>query len=134
MPIAEEAKHLVAWPKKADDMTVDLMLRIIGAEAQGAWLRKWRDIEREKDHFKSPLYHQQTETVLGCVGFMLALRALASVNPEKALEVARDYWSMCDDGSEFGPSIWQFTKEAGLDPAMVIIDPPPPTEVPADAR
>lgn len=122
---SEQLKALTEWPTKAEDVTVDLILRIVGAETQRLWLSSMDALYQGiKDrsgagYMRSPLYMAQTQALISSVGLMSCLRALRSTNAEAANEFARDYWSMCNAGDSFGELLWEFTEEAGLDPGLI---------------
>jgi uncharacterized membrane protein YeaQ/YmgE (transglycosylase-associated protein family) len=98
--------ELTKWPNNEKGVTVDLILRIVGADTQRVFLEKWALCDRDKDFMKSPLYHAMTQALIGAVGLMACLRALRKVNPEQAEAFARDYWAMCDSGDSFGEMLW----------------------------
>jgi hypothetical protein len=116
--MSEQLQELTKWPNKADGMSVDLMLRVIGADTQRLWLKKMADMEKHGPQ-NTPLYHAQTQAIIGAVGLMACIRELRAVSPERAEAFVRDYWGMCDGGDSFGELLWDFTSEAGLDPELV---------------
>lgn len=110
--------ELLKWPTREEDVTVDGMLRIVGAETQRTYLEKWAVIDKECVK-NTPLYRAQTNELIAGVGLMACLRKLREVNPAAADEFAREYWSMCDAGDSFGEMLWEFTEAAGLDPSLI---------------
>lgn len=126
MTIPDQHKHLIAWPAKAEDMNVDLMLRIIGADTQVIWLEKMAAMDAG-ERPSGALYMARTQALIGAVGLMSAIRALRDIDPAKAEAFVRDYWLMCEDGGVFGELLWDWTQAAGLDPALIA----PPSVSPA---
>ncbi len=115
--VAAESQHLVKWPTRAEDMTVDLMLRVLGAETQHTWLAK----DATRPDGSDPLYHERLKGVLAGVGLMACVRALRNADPVYAEAFVRDYWRMCDAGDCFGELLWEYTEAAGLDPSHVTL-------------
>jgi len=120
--VNDRLKELTKWPTSEDEVTVDGMLRIVGADTQRAWLRKQQLMDGDRDFMKSELYHALTTEIIGAVGLMSCLRFLRIADPAQAEAFARDYWSMCDAGDSFGELLWEFTEEAGLDPDLIKLD------------
>lgn len=117
----EKLAQLVKWPTTTAEVTVDLMLRIVGADTQRTFLRKMRLCSGDPEFMKSPLYHAMTQDLITGVGFMACLRALRKVSEAEAQKFAVDYWLMCDAGDSFGELLWDFTWDAGLDPRLIEI-------------
>lgn len=115
----DKLAELVKWPTEEKDVTVDLILRCIGADTQRTLLEKWAAIEKDRDHFRTPAYVAQVQQLVSGVGLMACLRALRQANPAYAEMFARHYWSMCESGDAFGELLWQFLEEAGLDPELI---------------
>jgi hypothetical protein len=111
--------ELTKWPTDETGMSVDLMLRIVGADTQRLYLEKWRLVDTDEEFMRSPLYHAMTQALIGAVGLMHCLRMLREADPERADRFAREYWGMCDSGDSFGEMLWEFTEEAGLDPELI---------------
>lgn len=121
--VPSESKHLIKWPTDEQGVSVDLTLRILGAEMQRMWLEKEAAglPVKNSDPVAFDLYMARTEAIIGTVGLMACLRAFRAVDPAKAEDFARDYWSMCEAGDSFGELLWDFTNEAGLDPSLVTL-------------
>lgn len=115
----EELDTLTKWPTKREDMSVDLLMRIVGADTQREWRRKWDGIDSDKDYMRSPLFRSQTLSIISAVGLLACLWALRESDPSKAEEFARDYWEMCEAGDSFGELLWDFTEKAGLNPELI---------------
>ncbi len=115
----EELKALTAWPSKANDMTVDLMLRVIGCDTQIQYRQKWAEMDKSKEHLGSDHHQSQTLAVISGVGLMACIRALRDVDPSRAEIFVRDYWNMCEAGDSFGELLWDFAQDAGLDLTLV---------------
>jgi hypothetical protein len=111
-------KELVKWPTTESEVTVDGMLRVIGAEMQFAWLRKQKAMD-DGEPLSGDLYMARTESIISGIGLMAAIRSLRDADPAKAEAFVRDYWLMCDSGDSFGELLWEYTNDAGLDPALV---------------
>lgn len=113
------------WPKTPEEVTVDRMLAAIGSSAQMSHLMKMKLLadtrkDRTPEQYQQHLLHVMHE--IAAVGLMGAIRTLREIDPDKALEFARDYWEMCEDGSEFGPLLWEWLAEAGVDPESITLD------------
>lgn len=121
--VKNEAKHLIEWPTTAQDMNVDLMLRVIGAEAQHLLLEKMAAMDAGGKAV-GDLYMARTLTIIASVGLMHAIRTLRDVDPAKAEQFVREHWAMCDDGGAFGEWLWEWTREAGLDPSLIALSVP----------
>lgn len=117
--------ELLKWPTNEAEVTVDKVLRWVGADTQRTWLEKVAELDHRLDMsgvdkaFQEPLYKSRTLQLISAVGLMACLRKLREVNPEAADEFARDYWRMCDAGDSFGELLWEFTEAAGLDPSLI---------------
>jgi len=116
---AKKLAELLTWPTREADVTVDTILRCVGADTQRTWLKKAAAIEADRNHFDTELYRVQTQELITGVGLMACLRKLRETDPAKADEFAREYWLMCDAGDSFGELLWEFTEAAGLDPSLI---------------
>lgn len=116
----QKLAEALKWPESEADVTVDAILRCVGADTQRTHLEKWARIDKEGDT-RSPLYRSQTQEIISAVGLMACLRKLREVSPAAADEFARDYWGMCDAGDSFGELLWEFTEAAGLDPSLITL-------------
>lgn len=128
MSTTDKPDEITPWPKNTDEVTVDGMLAQIGADAQMTHLVKMKLLadtrkDRTPEQYQQHLMYVMHEVT--AVGLMGAIRTLREIDPDKALAFCRDYWEMCDDGSEFGTLLWEWLAEAGVDPELIKLDEEP---------
>ena len=100
------------YPTREQDVTATSLARNLTVVAQLNW-------QRMLDTEKSDDTRAATNLMVNLFGIVKVLKALQSVAPATADEVARDLWSDWEDGGAVGEWLHAWLRGFGIDPERV---------------
>lgn len=103
---------IAPYPTREQDATADSLARNLTVVAQLNWQRML-DTEKAED------IRAATGLMVNLFGIVKVLKALQSVAPETADEVARDLWADWEDGGSVGEWLHSWLRDFEIDPERV---------------
>ncbi|MEV4672691.1 hypothetical protein AB0K34_13635 [Actinomadura sp. NPDC049382] len=105
-------KTIAPYPLHESEVTADALARNLTVVAQLNWQRML-DTETAEET------RAATNLMVNLFGIVKLLKALQTVAPETAEEVARDLWSDWEDGGSVGEWLHSWLTGFGIDPEQV---------------
>lgn len=103
---------IAPYPSRESEATADALARNLTVVAQLNW-RRMLDTETAEET------RAATNLMVNLFGIVKVLKALQTVAPETADEVARDLWSDWEDGGSVGEWLHSWLRDFGIDPEQV---------------
>lgn len=103
---------IAPYPSRESEATADALARNLTVVAQLNW-RRMLDTETAEET------RAATNLMVNLFGIVKVLKALQTVAPETADEVARDLWSDWEDGGSVGEWLHSWLRDFGIDPERV---------------
>ncbi|WP_353809140.1 hypothetical protein [Agromyces sp. SYSU T00194] len=111
------------WPKRDEDATADAMI-LHGARLTIAWQAETHQlmtrafaVDRESAEYKPAMrrYVDAVQAMLAEAQVVVALVQVQRRSPELADEIARELYSMTEDGGVVGELMWEYLDARGVD-------------------